>query len=40
MYLTSEKKQELFTKHGFAKKKNADHQLLSTVLFLREHLLK
>jgi dipeptidyl aminopeptidase/acylaminoacyl peptidase len=26
--------------HGFAKKKNADHQFLSMVLFLREHLLK
>jgi dipeptidyl aminopeptidase/acylaminoacyl peptidase len=25
--------------HGFAKKKNADHQFLSMVLFLREHLL-
>ena len=26
--------------HGFAKKKNADHQFLSMVLFLREHLVK
>ncbi|HXG48282.1 MAG TPA: alpha/beta fold hydrolase, partial [Methylomirabilota bacterium] len=26
--------------HGFAKKKNADFQFLSTILFLREHLLK
>ena len=26
--------------HGFAKKKNADYQFLSTILFLREHLLK
>jgi dipeptidyl aminopeptidase/acylaminoacyl peptidase len=26
--------------HGFAKKKNADYQFLSTILFFREHLLK
>lgn len=26
--------------HGFAKKKNADFQFLSTILFLREHLLR
>jgi dipeptidyl aminopeptidase/acylaminoacyl peptidase len=26
--------------HGFQKKKNADFQFLSTILFLREHLLK
>ena len=26
--------------HGFAKKKNADFQFLSTILFFREHLLK
>jgi len=26
--------------HGFAKKKNADFQFVSTVLFLEEHLLK
>jgi dipeptidyl aminopeptidase/acylaminoacyl peptidase len=26
--------------HGFAKKKNADHQFLSTIRFLQEHLLK
>jgi hypothetical protein len=25
--------------HGFAKKKNVDYQFLSTVLFLRQHLL-
>jgi len=25
--------------HGFAKKPNADFQFLSTILFLREHLL-
>ena len=24
--------------HGFAKKKNADFQFLSTILFFREHL--
>ena len=26
--------------HGFAKKKNADFQFLSTILFYREHLLR
>ena len=26
--------------HGFAKKKNADYQFYSTVLFMQEHLLK
>jgi hypothetical protein len=26
--------------HGFAKKANADFQFYSTVLFMREHLLK